>query len=98
MSTKINALGNFRRNGARVNTYLQQRPKCHSREDVNIAVQVPAVYCDCEIARCCFERIEVSRRTRVANVQGRDRATDLIAKNRRGPGLVIRLREHARLE
>ena len=78
MSTEVNPFRDFGRNCVCVNADLEQRPKRYGGENVKVAIQVPTVHGDVEIAGPTLKCIEVSRQPRITNIERVDRAVDFV--------------------
>lgn len=72
---------------------LHQRPERDGGKNVHVTVQVVAIHRDQEVARSTLEGIEVTRQPRVAEIERRDSAVDLVREYSRGKTLVRGLTE-----
>ena len=90
------AFGNFRHLGIGVHRSFHQRTKRYRREHVDVTVQVLAVSCDDQIARTRIKSVEVTRHTRIAEIQWRNRTVDFAGENRSGQALIGRLGQTSR--
>ncbi len=63
---------------ARIHRDLHDRPESDGRENVYVAVQIPAAQSNQQIARHALERIEVPRQSWVTQVQRRNPSVDFV--------------------
>ena len=91
MCSQIDALGDLRHLRVRIHARLHQWTKSYGGEDVDVAVQVLAVHGDNQVAGAGIECIEVTRETRVTEIECGDRSVDFVCQHRSRQVLVGRL-------
>lgn len=79
MRPQVNALGHIWRLCTRVHCGFHQRPKRDCRENVDIAIEIPSVDRNQQIAGTGGESVKMARGARIADIQRCDAAIDVIS-------------------